>query len=210
MAVTFQPQVCSKSKLIESHEAILNRSVYKQWTSKSIKQTSKHDVDIKLNNAPMDAPPDTFGKLDTPITPSKPYKSLTSGEAEHFLTHGWLKVEGAVDEKYMNDWLPDFWIRTGYDANDKATWENEYLFVAHHRQERNEDFCPKAWEKIVDLCGGEERIHETRERWIGDNFIVNFGSDERSKQDPASHPPQNKPFHVDNDWCDCVVEGHIE
>lgn len=126
---------------------------------------------------------------------------LTDEEAEHFLMRGWLKVESGFDRKYIDEWIPDFWIRTGYNEHDKTTWTDEYVHVAHHRQVRNENFCPKTWGKIVDLCGGENRIHETRERWIGDNFIVNFGSDARSKEDPASHPPHSKSsFHSDNDW----------
>ncbi|KAK5706928.1 hypothetical protein LTR97_001920 [Elasticomyces elasticus] len=141
------------------------------------------------------------GKLEKSIAPSRPYKSLTEEEAEHFLVHGWLKVEGGFERQYIDEWLPDFWIRTGYDEHDKTTWKEEYLHVTHHRQVRNEDFCPKAWAKVIDLCGGEDRIHETRERWVGDNFIVNFGSEARSKEDPTSRPPQTKAgFHYDNDW----------
>ena len=154
------------------------------------------------------APPETFGRLDKPISPSKPYKYLTDAEAEHFLTHGWLKIENGFDKKYIDEWLPDFWIRTGKDEHNKATWNEEYLHVAHHRQVRNEEFCPTAWGKIVDICGGEEKIHETRERWVGDNFIVNFGSEARSKEDPLSHPPQSKPgFHSDNDWYRCFLDS---
>lgn len=149
----------------------------------------------------QNAPPGTCGDIQNPLPDSKPYACLTDEEAEHFLVHGWLKVEGGFERKHIDEWLPDFWVRTGYDEHDKTTWKEEYVHVAHHRQVRNEEFCPKAWGKIMDLCGGEDRIHEARERWVGDNFIVNFGSEARAKEDPASHPPQTKTsFHSDNDW----------
>jgi len=48
--------------------------------------------------------------------------------------------------------------------------------------------------------GGEELIDPERERWIGDNFIVNFGSEDRSKTTSDIHPASKKGFHVDNDW----------
>lgn len=171
-----------------------------QWVKKPIRPSNLVDSETQSPLA-KDAPSETFGKLEKPLPPSKPYTYLTDAEAEHFLVHGWLRVEGSFEKKYIDEWMPDFWTRTGYDEHDKTTWKEEYLHVAHHRQVRNEEFCPKAWGKIVDLCGGEDRIHDTRERWVGDNFIVNFGSEARSKEDPASHPPQAKrSFHFDNDW----------
>lgn len=46
----------------------------------------------------------------------------------------------------------------------------------------------------------EKTVDDTRERRVGDNFIVNFGSEARPKQDPSCHHPQSKSsFHSDND-----------
>jgi hypothetical protein len=136
----------------------------------------------------------------SPYPPKMPYKFLAPCEAEHFLTHGWLKVPNAVKPEYIDAWMADLWVRTGYDENDKSTWKEEYLHMPHHRQVRNEEFCPEAWNKISDICGGEERIDLERERWIGDNFIINFGSEARSKCQIETSPRERRGWHCDNDW----------
>ncbi|KAK5128267.1 hypothetical protein LTR85_002934 [Meristemomyces frigidus] len=132
--------------------------------------------------------------------PRVPCKSLSPEEAEHFLTHGWLKVSNAIKPEYIDAWMADFWVRTGYDEHDKTTWKDEYLHLPHHRQVRHDELCPEAWNKISDVCGGEERIHLERERWIGDNFIVNFGSEARSQSLIDSSPKEKAGWHCDNDW----------
>ena len=128
------------------------------------------------------------------------YSSLTETEASFFLHHGWLRVPNAINPEYIDKWMADFWDRTGYDPNDKSTWKQEYLFMPHHRQVRIEEFCPEAWKKIVDIAGGEDRIDPDRERWIGDNFIVNFGSEARSKGHKCTDPATRAGWHADNDW----------
>ncbi|KAL3448402.1 hypothetical protein BJX65DRAFT_307262 [Aspergillus insuetus] len=132
------------------------------------------------------------------------YASLTEEEAEHFLQHGWLKVPNAIDPRYVDAWVADVWARTGYKETDKTTWEYEYLHMPFHRQVRWEYFAPGAFKKIADICGGEERIDPVRERSIGDNFVINFGTEARSQSARATgeeKPPQEKRgWHCDNDW----------
>ena len=55
------------------------------------------------------------------------YKYLTQDDIDHFLTHGWLHVPGAIKPEYVERFMKDMWIRVGYDPNDKSTWTNEYL-----------------------------------------------------------------------------------
>lgn len=129
-----------------------------------------------------------------------PYQALTPQEADHFLTHGWLKVPDAIKPEYIDAWMADFWVRTGYNEHDRSTWKDEYLHLPHQRQVRYEEFCPKAWRIIVDICGGEDRIHPVRERWVGDNFIANFGSEDRSKSPIETSPKERRGWHCDNDW----------
>ena len=136
----------------------------------------------------------------SPYPPKLPYKFLTPQEADHFLTHGWLKVPNAIMPEYIDAWMADFWVRTGYDEHDKTTWKDEYLHLPHHRQVRHDQFCPEAWNKISDICGGEAQIDPERERWIGDNFIANFGSEARSKSQFENSPKEKKGWHFDNDW----------
>lgn len=136
----------------------------------------------------------------SPFPPKSPYQFLTPQEAEHFLMHGWLKVPNAIKPEYLDPWMADLWARTGYDEHDRTTWKDEYLHLPHHRQVRHDRFSPEAWNKIADICGGEERIDPERERWIGDNFIINFGSEARSKTQVATSPKDKSSWHCDNDW----------
>lgn len=130
-----------------------------------------------------------------------PYKSLTPEEAEHFLTKGWLKIENAIKPEYIDKWIEDLWVRIDYDEHDKSTWHTEYLHLPRHREVPAEEFAPEAWAKTIDICGGEDRIDPVRERYYGDAFIINFGTEEKSKQDPSSFNPQaSKGWHSDDDW----------
>jgi hypothetical protein len=62
-----------------------------------------------------------------------------------------------------------------------------------------EEFCPKAWGKIIDIVGGEDRLDPVRERYAGDAFIINFGTEQRTKETPIV--PQDKTtWHIDDDW----------
>jgi hypothetical protein len=86
------------------------------------------------------------------------------------------------------------------DANDKTTWNTEYLKLPRHREEKAEEVCPEAWEKMCELVGGEEMVDPVRERYYGDQFIVNFGTEElaRSKAKVDYHALPG--WHCDNDW----------
>jgi hypothetical protein len=130
------------------------------------------------------------------MTDSK-YKHLTDGEAQHFLEHGWVRIPNAIDPQYFS-WLDDFWPRTGMSPDDKSTWDPEYIKLPRHREARCEEFCPEAWPKILDIVGGEDKIDPVRERWFGDQFIVNFGTEEWKTKE---HTKQDlRGWHTDNDW----------
>lgn len=134
------------------------------------------------------------------IPPKRPFNHITQEEADHFLTHGWLHVPGAIKQEYVDKWVADLWVRSGYDEHDKSTWKEEYLHMPFHRQVRYEDFAPTAFDKITDLIGGEDNWDPERERWIGDNFVVNFGSEARSKETVEKPPKEKGGWHCDNDW----------
>ncbi|KXH52079.1 hypothetical protein CNYM01_00410 [Colletotrichum nymphaeae SA-01] len=133
--------------------------------------------------------------------PSTPFQHLTDEEAKHFVEHGWLRVENAINPDIIQRWMKDLWVRCGYDAGDKSTWAQEYLHLPFHRQLRYEEFAPKAFDKITDIMGGVEAWDDERERWVGDNFVVNFGSESRSREsDNVKSPKQKGGWHCDNDW----------
>ncbi|KAK3681998.1 hypothetical protein LTR37_020676 [Vermiconidia calcicola] len=128
------------------------------------------------------------------------YQHLTSEEAEHFLTKGWLHVPNAIKPEYLDRWMKDFWTRIDYDEHDKTTWTSPYLHLPRHREVSAEEFAPVAWDKIVDICGGEDRIDPIRERYYGDALIINFGTEEIAKREPVFEPSAQAGWHTDDDW----------
>jgi len=145
---------------------------------------------------------ETVTKAVTGTAPTKPirkYKSLTPEEEEHFLTKGWLRVPGAIKQKYIDEFMSDFWIRLGWDEHDKSTWTEEYVHQPRHREVPAEEYAPVAWDKICDIVGGEDKIDPVRERYYGDAFVSNFGSEARSKEKRIS-PGEKDSWHCDDDW----------
>ncbi|KAM5342288.1 hypothetical protein ACJ41O_013254 [Fusarium nematophilum] len=128
------------------------------------------------------------------------YKHLAPEDVEHFLAKGWLRVPNAIKHSYIDKWMQDLWVRVGYDENDKSTWSSEYLHLPRHREVRAEEFAPAAWDKIVEICGGEDRIDPVRERYYGDAFIINFGTQDKTAGDASFVPQQQRGWHSDDDW----------
>lgn len=127
------------------------------------------------------------------------YQHLTSDEQAHFVEHGWLRVPNAINPEYLDPWLGNLWTRLGMQSDDKSTWTDEFLKLPRHREVPNEEFCtPEAWSKIIEIIGGEDKIHPYRERYFGDQFIVNFGNEHWKSHDQT--PIEAKGWHVDNDW----------
>ena len=76
------------------------------------------------------------------------YHYLTEDERRHFVEHGWLRVSDAIKKEYMDDWMQYLWPRLGMDENDPSTWHPEYIAMPPHHEVRNEELCPKAWNKM--------------------------------------------------------------
>lgn len=126
------------------------------------------------------------------------YKVLTSEERQHFVEHGWLKIPGAIKQKYVDEWMSNLWVRLGWDENDKSTWQEEYLKLPRHREVPTHELCPEAWAKMCEIVGGEGKIDKVRERYYGDQFICNFGSEYWESHD--QNPQESTGWHHDNDW----------
>lgn len=132
------------------------------------------------------------------------YNHLTEQDRAHFLEHGWLRVPNSIDPKYLS-WLDTMYTRLGYSPTDKSTWEEEYIKLPRHREVLASEFCPAAWEKMVELLGGIENVDPVRERYFGDQLIINFGSQERVDEfERGNHIKSGKEvqsgWHTDNDW----------
>ncbi|EJU05252.1 hypothetical protein DACRYDRAFT_46009 [Dacryopinax primogenitus] len=126
------------------------------------------------------------------------YKYLSEEQRAFFLKHGWIKIPQAMNPELRKLWLDDVWVRLGYDEHDPSTWTEEYVKLPRHREVRAEEFAPDAWRAACELVGSEDRVMENRERYNGDNFILNFGSDHWKTHEV---PPQEVTgWHTDNDW----------
>ena len=72
-------------------------------------------------------------------------KHLTAEQQEHFLEHGYVKVEQGIPPENVAEYMKDVWVRLGWDENDKSTWTKESVNMPSHREMRKADFMPKAW-----------------------------------------------------------------
>ena len=54
----------------------------------------------------------------------------------------------AINRKYIDAWLKDFWVRAGWDEHDSSTWTEAYNKWPRHREVPVTEFCPKAWAKM--------------------------------------------------------------
>ncbi|CAN8097441.1 unnamed protein product [Discula destructiva] len=123
--------------------------------------------------------------------------SLTPEQKEHFLNHGWLKIPQAFTKEQASEVTKNVWVRLGMDPNDKATWTALRTNMPHHNTFDASEFCPRAWQAVSELCGGEDRIKPESKYWR-DSLIVNLGSPEREgKPDP---PQELNGWHVDGDF----------
>ncbi|KAL2841226.1 hypothetical protein BJY01DRAFT_217720 [Aspergillus pseudoustus] len=148
-----------------------------------------------------------------------PYEHLIPEDVDHFLTKGWLRGPGAIKEEYMDKWVKDLWVRIDYDEHDKPTGHTEYPHLPRHREVPAEEFAPEAWNKIVGICGSDDRIDHVRERYYGDAFIINFGSSDKTAQSSNNAllcPKELGGWHTHDDWYSergggtCVCEDGIE
>ncbi|BEJ12560.1 hypothetical protein CspHIS471_0210200 [Cutaneotrichosporon sp. HIS471] len=125
------------------------------------------------------------------------YNHLSKEDREHFVQHGWLHIDNAIAPEYLS-WVDNLWVRMGIDPNDKTTWTEEYVKLPRHREVPAEKFAPMAWAKMCEIVGGEDKIDPVRERYYGDQMIINFGREDLVGK---THNPRDLDgWHTDNDW----------
>lgn len=120
------------------------------------------------------------------------YRVLNEQQVQSFLDKGYLVVPDCLDTSIANRWIDEAYQRLGYDPNDPSTWEVDIIWMDHRNQMPVRTLAPKAWDAILDVVGGEERL-ETQVMQIeskhfstinsfewSDAFIANFhrGSDQ--------------------------------
>ena len=121
--------------------------------------------------------------------PSGQYRQLTPEQADHFVQHGWVKIDKCFTREQANYATRDVWVRLGMSSTDKSTWVTEQNGMPTQNRWPIKDFAPKAWAALCDVVGDENLV--VNRTW-NDGFIVNLGSPEGEGKDI---PPDG--WHVD-------------
>jgi len=124
---------------------------------------------------------------------------LSQAERDHFLEHGWIRIPNAIPKAIVDEWTKNVWVRLGWDEHDKSTWTEEYVKLPRHREIPVAELAPQAWDAMCEIVGGEDKVDPVRERYHGDQLIINFGSDHWETHE-APPPQELRGWHHDNDW----------
>jgi hypothetical protein len=114
------------------------------------------------------------------------YKVLTETQIQGFLDKGYLVVQDCLNLDIANQWIDEAYERLGYDKHNPASWEKDIVWIDHKNQLPIRDIAPKAWDALLDVIGGEDRLEpqimqieskhfSTINSFIwSDAFIINF------------------------------------
>jgi len=111
---------------------------------------------------------------------------MTDSELQHFYDHGYVVLKDCLDLTLAQQWIDRAYQRLGYSPTDPSTWQKDILWMDHESQLPVAKAAPKAWEALLTLIGGADRLETqvmgiesahftTINSWIwSDAFIVNF------------------------------------
>jgi hypothetical protein len=125
------------------------------------------------------------------------FMALTPDQVSSFMTHGFLRLPGAIPLDNCDRWTKDLWLRLGMDPDDKSTWTTEWNTMSKLNVAPAAELAPAAWAAICEICGGEDRIAKGGEMWT-DGFIVNLGSVENEGK--VIEPKKLTAWHVDGNF----------
>lgn len=120
---------------------------------------------------------------------------LSAEQIEHFITFGFIKLEGCLDPGFCAEQVRNGWTNSGYDPADPTTWVTDRLHQPSKIHWKVADIAPKAYAAMGELCGGLDRIHDPQ--W-SDGFIINFRIEaDKPWQEPSA---ATKGWHKDGDF----------
>lgn len=123
--------------------------------------------------------------------------ALSQEEIDHFMRHGFIRIEGCFSQSKADQWAGGVWKRLGVSPTDKSTWTTEISYMDETKVEPIKTFAPKAWDAMCQLLGGEDRIAYESATW-NDAFIVNLGSPQSEGTWPS--PADLSGWHVEGDF----------
>jgi len=147
------------------------------------------------------------------------YQVLTDEQVQNFLNKGYLIVHDSLERDIASSWINQAYTRLGYDKNDPNTWTKDIIWMDHQNHLPVKEVAPKAWEAILDVVGGEDRLETQVLRIPGsghfstinsfewsDAFIVNF---HRGADQPWQPPsPQITGWHKDGSYFRHFIDSH--
>jgi hypothetical protein len=83
---------------------------------------------------------------------------LTDAQKEHWLEHGFIKIENCFSREFAERWTRSIWTRMGADPNDKSTWPTEKMNMPGHTVLPVKEYAPKAYAAMCELVGGEDKV----------------------------------------------------
>lgn len=128
----------------------------------------------------------------TPAVTSDTLKDnvLTPDERAHFLERGHVVLKNCFAPEVAREWFDWGFERIGYDPQNPATWSEQRIHLPGDRHVEVQDFAPRAYAAMGELCGDAERIQEPL-RWH-DAFIFNLGI--------GKEYPWQSPADLQNGW----------
>lgn len=138
------------------------------------------------------------------------YRELTEAQVQSFLDKGYLVVHDCLDTSVANRWIDEAYERLGYRKDDQSTWQKDIIWMDHKNRMPVRELAPRAWNAILDVVGGEERLETqvmglpsghftTIDSFIwSDAFIVNFHRGADKPWQPPS--PQVGGWHKDGSY----------
>lgn len=112
-----------------------------------------------------------------------------------FLENYMVHLKGALPRELCDEWVQDYFDRTGIDETDPGTFpEDSNRFAERTQTIPIPEAAPEAWDVICELLGGDERIDE-RTRLFANNFNLNIN---RGADEPWRGPcPDSPGWHKD-------------
>ncbi|KAG9941217.1 hypothetical protein KCU85_g9651, partial [Aureobasidium melanogenum] len=140
------------------------------------------------------------------ISAMPPDYSLSEEQKQHFLEHGFIKLEDcfSTEDELCKGLMDRVWERLDMDPNDKETWNPWRVHLPrYHDAIPMRDFCPKAWSAICELCGGEDRIDtadETKWKAAAQQGVPSGPDNLTPAQEKLLDPHDRDNWHVDGDF----------
>ena len=78
---------------------------------------------------------------------------LTPAQIEHFLSRGFIKLEGAVPREVALEWGATGWARLGYDPDDVSTWAQSRHHLPYQSGFLVRQHAPGVMKAARDLAG---------------------------------------------------------